>query len=412
MTSRALKKKTTPLKKTYCYVAKNQKGENIKGEIKAISNAFAKAELRNQGLMVKRLRKKTKPLLSFLGKRIDATDITIFSRQLATMITSGIPLLQSLEIIANGQDNMKMASLINELKDSINAGKTLSASLSEHPKHFSQLFIHLIHAGEESGALETMLDNVATYQERTETLKGKIKKALYYPIAVIGVAFLVTAGLLIFVVPQFETLFKGFGADLPFATKCVVYLSEFFQTNGWLILLSIIGSTWAFIHAKEKSRKFSAFIDWCMLRIPVLGVVFKKAAIARFCRTLMITFAAGLPLVNALESASGATGNSLYEKASLMIRDKVTIGQTMKSAMNETKMFPNMVIQMIAIGEESGALDKMLLKVATFYEEEVNNTVDSLSSLLEPLIMVILGTLVGGLVIAMYMPIFKIGAAF
>lgn len=393
------------------YEGVNKAGQIMKGEIQARSLAIAKADLRKQGLVVQKVVKKRKPLFDKKNKKITQGDITVFSRQLATMIESGIPLVQAFDIVAKGQTNTRLRTLIETIKQDIETGLTLAESLGKHPVYFNDLFCNLVDAGEKSGSLDIMLDKVATYKEKTETIKKKIKKALTYPMAIIVVALLVTSGLLIFVVPQFESLFKGFGADLPALTAAIVTMSKFVQSY-WYIIFGILGGiVYAFIYMKNHSPDFAQTIDRVLLKLPVVGTILEKASIARFSRTLSITFAAGLPLVEALKSVSGATGNILYAKATDQIREEVSTGQQMNLAMENTHLFPNMVVQMIAIGEESGALEKMLSKVANFYEEEVDNAVDSLSSLLEPVIMCILGVLVGGLVVAMYLPIFKMGTA-
>lgn len=396
---------------TFHYDGTNKAGQKMTGDIQARSLALAKADLRKQGIVTNKVVKKRKPLFDRKNKKITPADITVFSRQLATMIQSGIPLVQSFDIVAKGQSNKRVKDLIENIKHDIETGLTLSEALIKHPAYFNELFCNLIDAGEKSGSLDVMLDKVATYKEKIETIKKKIKKALTYPMAVLVVAFIVTAGLLIFVVPQFESLFKGFGADLPALTKAVVNMSKFFQSYWYLIFGTFGGAIYAFIYAKNHSLDFAQTIDRVLLKFPVIGPILEKAAIARFSRTLSITFAAGLPLVEALKSVAGATGNIIYSKATDKIREEVSTGQQMNVAMENTHLFPNMVIQMIAIGEESGALEKMLSKVADFYEEEVDNAVDALSSLLEPIIMSILGVLVGGLVIAMYLPIFKLGSA-
>ncbi len=393
------------------YEGINKSGQKMVGDIQARSLAIAKADLRKQGIVTNKVVKKRKPFFDKKNKKITAADITVFSRQLATMIESGIPLVQSFDIVAKGQSNKKMQELIESIKHDIETGLTLSEALIKHPEHFNELFCNLVDAGEKSGSLDIMLDKVATYKEKIETIKKKIKKALTYPMAVLVVAFIVTAGLLIFVVPQFESLFKGFGADLPAMTKAVVNMSKFMQ-NYWYIVFGILGAAiYAFIYAKNHSLEFAHTVDRTLLKLPVVGPILEKAAIARFTRTLSITFAAGLPLVEALKSVAGATGNIIFAKATDKIREEVSTGQQMNIAMENTHLFPNMVIQMVAIGEESGALEKMLGKVADFYEEDVDNAVDSLSSLLEPIIMSVLGILVGGLVVAMYLPIFKLGTA-
>lgn len=396
---------------TYQWEGVNKAGEKVNGIIDARSLAIAKADLRKQGIITKKVVKKRKPFFDKKNKKITQGDITIFSRQLATMIEAGIPLIQSFDIVAKGQSNQKMRDLIDTVKRDVETGLTLAESLQKHPAFFNELFCNLVDAGEKSGSLEIMLDKVATYKEKIETIKKKIKKALTYPMAVLVVAFLVTTALMIFVVPQFESLFEGFGADLPAMTRMVVDMSEFFQSYWYIMFGAIAGAIYAFIYFKNHSPQFAHSIDRAMLKFPVVGPILEKAAIARFTRTLSITFAAGLPLVEALKSVSGATGNILYAKATEKIREEVSTGQQMQVAMDNTQLFPNMVIQMVAIGEESGALEQMLGKVADFYEEEVDNAVDALSSLLEPIIMSILGVLVGGLVVAMYLPIFKLGSA-
>lgn len=387
----------------------NSSGEKINGVIESNSIVSAKVTLRKRGIIVNKLTKKRSPLFS-RGKKIHAQDITTFSRQLATMLQAGIPLIQSFDIVSKGQKNAAMRDLIEQVKRDVETGLTLGESLGKHPAYFNDLFCNLVDAGEKSGSLDIMLDKVATYKEKIETIKKKIKKALTYPAAVIVIAFLVTAGLLIFVVPQFESLFKGFGADLPAFTRMVVDMSKTFQAWWYLIFGGVGGMIYGFIYAKRHSPKFAQNIDRATLKFPIIGGIMEKAAIARFARTLSITFAAGLPLVEALQSVSGATGNIIYSKATERIREDISSGLQMQQAMENTKLFPNMVIQMVAIGEESGALEKMLSKVADFYEEEVDNAVDALSSLIEPIIMSVLGVLVGGLVVAMYLPIFKLGS--
>lgn len=395
---------------TYQYEGINRAGEKTHGVIEARSLALAKADLRNQGIVTKKVMKKRQPFFDRKNKKVSQADITVFSRQLATMIESGIPLVQSFDIVAKGQSNKRMADLINTIKRDVETGLTLAESMGKHPDYFNDLFCNLVDAGEKSGSLDIMLDKVASYKEKMETIKKKIKKALTYPMAVLAIAFIVTAALLIYVVPQFQSLFEGFGADLPAMTLMVINLSKIFQTYWYLIFGTVGGAIYAFIYGKNHSAKFAYNVDKYLLKFPVIGTILEKAAIARFARTLSITFAAGLPLVEALKSVSGATGNILFANATNKIREEVSTGQQMKVAMDNTHMFPNMVVQMVAIGEESGALEQMLGKVADFYEEEVDNAVDSLSSLLEPLIMAILGILVGGLVVAMYMPIFKLGS--
>lgn len=395
---------------TYTWQGVNRRGEITKGELEAKSIAIVKADLRKQGIITKKIGKKRQPLFSKNNKKIQGTDITFFARQMATMIQSGIPLIQSFDIVAKGQSNERMTKLINTVKLNVESGSTLSESLAKHPEYFNELFCNLVDAGEQSGSLELMLDNIATYKEKVDSIKRKIKKALFYPIAVLVVAFLVSAALLIYVVPQFEDLFKGFGADLPAMTRIVIQMSEAMQAY-WYIIFSVVGGlAFAFVYFKKHSPAFAYTIDRISLKIPIIGVILKQAAIARFSRTLSITFAAGMPLIDALKSVAGATGNILYTNATMSIREEVVTGSQMQSAMSKTGLFPNMVVQMVAIGEESGNIESMLTKVADFYEEEVDTAVDSLSSLIEPLIMVLIGGLVGGLVIAMYLPIFKLGA--
>ena len=394
----------------YSWEGMNRRGEKIKGELTGTSVPLVKAELRRQGIVAKRVRRKAKSLFGSGKKRITPGDIATFSRQMATMMAAGIPLVQSFDIVGKGLENPSMLSLLNTIKNDIESGSTFAESLVKHPKYFNELYCNLVDAGEKSGSLETMLDNVATYKEKTESLKSKIKKALYYPIAVLVIAFLVTIALLIFVIPQFESLFSGFGAELPAMTQMVIRLSEFVQAWWWMMFAVIGGTIYALIVAKQRSPEFAHALDRFSLKIPIIGFILEKAAIARFARTLAITFAAGLPLVDALKAVSGATGNSLFARATLKIRDDVSTGQPLQISMRTTNVFPPMVVQMIAIGEESGALEHMLCKVADFYEEDVDNAVDSLSSLLEPLIMAFLGIIIGGLVIAMYLPIFKLGS--
>jgi type IV pilus assembly protein PilC len=384
-------------------------GKKVKGKSLANDEATVRADLRRQGVVPTRIRKQRKSLFSGRNK-IKSGDIAIFSRQLATMLAAGIPLVQAFEIIGNGHENEAMQKLILSIKADVEGGSALAEALAKHPLYFDDLFVNLVEAGEQAGALETLLDKIATYKEKTEAIKKKIKKALTYPAAVLVVAFIVTTILLIFVIPSFEDLFKGFGADLPTFTRMVIDLSAFVRSNGLFLALAIGGAVGAFIYFKKRSRAFRHFLDRMMLKTPVIGPIMQKAAIARYARTLSTMFAAGVPLVEAMDSVAGATGNIVYEEAVLKMRDEVATGQRLQQAMENTDLFPNMVNQMIAVGEESGSLDDMSAKVADFYEEEVDNAVDNLSSLLEPMIMAILGVLVGGLVVAMYLPIFKLGA--
>ena len=387
---------------------KDKKGNKIRGKILAVSEQAARADLRRQNIVATKV-SKNRQLFSSGGK-IAPGDIAIFSRQLSTMLAAGIPLVQSFEIVGVGHEKPAMQKLILDIKQNIEGGSSLHESLKKHPLYFDDLYVNLVEAGEQAGALEPLLDKVATYKEKTEALKKKIKKALFYPAAVLGVAVIVTLILLLFVIPQFEALFEGFGADLPAFTRMVIDLSEFVQEKGWLLGLIAGGAIFAFTYFKKRSAAMRHFLDRMSLKLPIIGPILVKAAIARYARTLSTMFSAGVPLVEAMESVAGATGNIVYEQAVLRMRDEVATGQRLQRAMENTGLFPNMVIQMIAVGEESGSLDAMSAKVADFYELEVDTAVDGLSSLLEPLIMAILGVLVGGLVIAMYLPIFKLGA--
>lgn len=395
---------------TFVWEGTDKRGERVKGENQAANVTMMKAELRRIGINPKNVRRKSS--LASLGQRkkpITPGDIAIFSRQLATMMSAGVPLVQGLDIMASGHQNPSMRELIANIKGDVEGGTNLSEALAKHPRHFNDLFCNLVEAGESAGVLDTLLDKLATYLEKTESIKKKIRKAMFYPAAVIVVAFIVTAILLIFVVPEFQNMFRSFGADLPVFTRMVIDLSDFFQHYWYAIFGGIIGAVVAFVMAHRRSPRFRRFMDRLLLRIPVVGPILDKAATARFGRTLSTMFAAGVPLVEALESVSGACGNTVYEDAILEMKDQVASGQQLNVAMRLSNLFPHMVVQMAAIGEESGSLDTMLAKVADFYEEEVDNQIDSLSSLLEPFIMVILGVLVGGLVIAMYLPIFQMG---
>ena len=392
----------------YLWEGKDKRGHKVRGKSLAASEAELRADLRRQGVAPTRVKTQTSAFRS--GGKVTPLDIAVFSRQLATMMSSGIPMVQSFEIIGNGHEKPAMQKLVLDIKSNIEGGSTLHESLAKHPLYFDDLFVNLVEAGEQAGALETLLDKIATYKEKTEALKKKIKKALFYPTAVLFVAIIVTVILLIFVIPQFESLFKGFGADLPAFTQLVVNMSRFMQNQGWLLLILVGAGVWAFMYFKKRSRNMRRFLDRMLLKFPVIGPIMVKAAIARFSRTLSTMFAAGVPLVEAMQSVAGATGNIVYEEATLRMKDEVATGQRLQRAMENTGLFPNMVVQMIAVGEESGALDTMSGKVASFYEDDVDAAVDSMSSLLEPLIMAILGVLVGGMVIAMYLPIFKLGS--
>jgi type IV pilus assembly protein PilC len=392
----------------YSWSGMDKKGNRVSGKSLAPDEAALRADLRRQGIAVSRIKKQSQAFKA--GGSVKPEDIAVFSRQLATMLAAGIPLVQSFEIVGNGNDKPKMQKLILDIKADVEGGTSLHEALGKHPLFFDDLYVNLVEAGEQAGALETLLDKIATYKEKTEALKKKVKKALFYPTAVMVVAIVVTVILLIFVIPQFESLFKGFGADLPAFTQFVINMSRGMQDN-WPYMFGVsFGIGYAFIYFKKRSKAMREFLDRVMLKVPIIGPIMYKSAIARFSRTLATMFAAGVPLVEALESVAGACGNIVFENAVLKMRDEVATGQRLQRAMENTGLFPNMVIQMIAVGEEAGALDAMSGKVATFYEAEVDNAVDSMSSLLEPLIMAILGVLVGGLVIAMYLPIFKLGA--
>ena len=400
---------TAIMKAPFNWEGTDRKGKKIKGKAMAADEAAVRADLRRQGVVPTRIRKQRKSMFSGGGK-ITPGDIAIFSRQLATMLAAGIPLVQAFEIVGTGHENEAMQKLIMAIKTDVEGGSSLAEALAKHPLYFDDLFVNLVESGEQAGALETLLDKVATYKEKTEAIKKKIKKALTYPAAVLVVAFVVTTILLIFVIPAFEDLFQGFGADLPTFTRMVIDLSVFVREKGAYLATLIVGGIAAFIYFKKRSRKMRHFLDRMTLKTPIIGPIMQKASIARYARTLSTMFSAGVPLVEALESVAGATGNIVYEEAVLRMRDEVATGQRLQQSMENTDLFPNMVIQMIAVGEESGSLDSMSAKVADFYEEDVDNAVDNLSSLLEPLIMSILGVLVGGLVVAMYLPIFKMGA--
>ncbi|HHJ18925.1 MAG TPA: type II secretion system F family protein [Gammaproteobacteria bacterium] len=396
-------------KSTFIWEGTNKKGDRVKGESIGPSEILVKADLRRQGINPLKIKKKSAPLIKF-KKKITPKDIAVFSRQLATMLSAGVPMVQAFDIIGKGHENPSMQELLMTIKADVEGGNNLADSLARHPRYFDELFVSLVEAGEQSGALETLLDRIATYKEKTESMKAKIKKAMFYPIAVLVMALVVTTILLIFVVPTFEDLFKDFGADLPAFTQFVIYLSKAFRANWYLIFggLFLIITGWKMAH--RRSARFRRWLDITALRAPIFGQLIRKSAIARFARTLSTMFAAGVPLVEAMTSVAGATGNAIYSEATLRMRDDTAGGIQLQQSMRNTGVFPNMVTQMVAIGEESGSLDSMLGKVADFFEEEVDNLVDSMSSLLEPLIMAILGVLIGGLVVAMYLPIFKLGS--
>lgn len=388
----------------------DKRGVKMKGETTSKNANLLRAELRRQGINPTVVRTKSKPLFGAAGSAITAQEISIFSRQIATMLQSGVPMVQSFEILATGQKNKRMADMLTDIRDNIAGGSSLSEAMARHPVQFDLLYRNLTRAGEAAGVLDTVLDTVATYKERTEALKGKIKKALFYPAAVMAVAILVSAILLIYVVPQFEDVFKGFGADLPAFTQMIVNASRFL-TQWWLaILVIVVGSIAGFMFAYKRSEALERTVDRLMLKLPVVGQILHQSAIARYARTLALTFKAGVPLVEALETVAGATGSIVYNDAVKRIREDVSVGYQLNVAMKQVGIFPHMVVSMTAIGEEAGALDTMLLKVAEFYEQEVNNSVDALASLIEPFIMVVIGILVGGMVVGMYLPIFKLAA--
>ena len=392
------------------WVGTDKRGKKLKGEYAAKTAALVKAELRRQGITPTSVKPKAKPLFGAAGKRIKPREIAVFSRQIAVMMAAGVPIVQAIDIIATGQTNPRMKNMLVDIKTSIEGGSSLSESLAKYPVQFDELFCNLVKAGESAGVLDTVLDTVATYKENIETLKGKIKKAMFYPAIVLAVAVVVSAILLIFVVPQFETVFKGFGADLPAFTQAIVNLSRF-MVGHWLIMLLITGGIiGGMIFLYKRSPPFAHFCARSLLKLPVIGQILHQSAVARFARTLGVTFKAGVPLVEALDSVSKATGSPIYNAAVVKVREDVAVGHQLQFAMRQTNLFPNMVVQMVGIGEEAGALDAMLFKIAEFYEQEVNNAVDALASLLEPFIMVIIGFLVGSMVIGMYLPIFKLGA--
>jgi type IV pilus assembly protein PilC len=387
----------------------DKQGRRAKGEIASSNPAIAKAELRKQGITATKVRKKGGGLSLSSGKAINSGDISLFTRQMATMMRAGVPLVQSFEIVADGVDKPKLRDLVLAIRSDVSAGNTFASALRKHPVYFDDLFCNLVDAGEQSGSLETMLDRIASYKEKTESLKAKVRKAMTYPIAVVIVAVIVSGILLIKVVPQFQTVFAGFGAELPAFTLFVIHISEAVQKWWILFLLAIAASIAGFTVARRRSKALRDAIDRTSLKMPVVGNIIEKSAVARFARTLSTTFAAGVPLVDALNSVAGATGNAVYLNAVYKVRDDVSTGQQLNFSMRSTGVFPNMVIQMVAIGEESGALDTMLDKAASYYEEQVDNAVDNLTALMEPMIMSVLGVLIGGLIIAMYLPIFQLG---
>lgn len=394
---------------TFIWEGVDRGGKSVKGEMEGTGTAQVNSQLRRKGINPKKVKKK--PRAFSLGKpKIKPKDIAIFTRQMATMLTAGLPVVQSFDIVAKGSENASMRDLIVKVKNDVESGTNLTEALSKHPLYFDSLYCSLVGAGEQAGILDTLLEKIATYKEKIESIKGKIKSALTYPTAIVVVAFIITAILLIFVIPQFESLFQDFGADLPALTKMVIEMSKVFTEWWWLIFGSIIGTVVGFGYAYKRSIKMQHAMDRALLKAPVVGDIIRKATMARFARTLATMFAAGVPLVDALDSVAGAAGNAVYEQGTREIQAEVSTGTQLQAAMESTQLFPNMVVQMVAIGEESGELDTMLGKIADIFEEEVDAAVDALSSLLEPIIMAFLGIVVGGMVVAMYLPIFKLAS--
>ncbi|MBL4820925.1 MAG: type II secretion system F family protein [Gammaproteobacteria bacterium] len=393
----------------YIWQGTDKHGNKTKGEIPGSSQALAKAQLRKQGIAPTRIRRKSKSLFGARKQKIKPNDVAIFTRQLATMMKAGIPLVQSFEIVGESLDNASMGELVGKVRNDVAAGNSFADSLRKHPRYFDNLFCNLVAAGEQSGALETMLDRLATYKEKSEALKSKIKKAMNYPIAVVFVSIIVTGILLVKVVPQFASTFSSFGADLPAFTLFVLHLSDVAIAHWWKAIIGIVALSYSYKEAMLRSKKFEEAVDKLSLKLPIVGDILKSSCYARFTRTLATTFSAGVPLVDALESVAGASGNVVYYRGIKRIKDDVSSGQQLAFSIRNTGLFPTMVVQMVGIGEESGALDDMLDKCAQYYEAEVDNSVDGLTSLMEPLIMAVLGVLVGGLMIAMYLPIFQLG---
>jgi len=401
---------TTAVKvSVYSWEGTDKKGAKLTGELSGHSPALIKAQLRKQGIAPGKIRKKSTSIFGG-GKKIKPLDIALFTRQMATMMKAGVPLLQSFDIIGEGFDNPNMRKLVEEVKQEVAAGNSFASALRKKPQYFDDLYCSLVDAGEQAGALETLLERVATYKEKTEVLKAKIKKAMTYPIAVLVVALMVSAILLIKVVPQFQSVFAGFGAELPAFTLMVIGLSQILQDWWWIVIAAVVAAILGFKYAFKHSQQFRDGLDRGLLKLPIIGPLIYKSSVARYARTLSTTFAAGVPLVEALESVAGATGNIVFKSAVNKVKQDVSTGMQLNFSMRSTGVFPTLAIQMTAIGEESGSLDNMLDKVATYYEDEVDNMVDNMTSLMEPFIMVILGVVVGGLVVAMYLPIFKLGS--
>lgn len=406
MATAARSKPSSVKESTFLWEGRNKDGKSVRGEMRAASESVVQAVLRRQGIShakVKKVRFKT-------GGKVSDKDITLFTRQLATMMKSGVPLLQAFDIVGRGHSNPAVGKLLLDIKADVETGTSLSQAFRKYPLHFDSLYCNLVAAGEQAGILDSLLDRLATYKEKILAIKSKIKSALFYPIAVIVVAFIITAVIMIFVIPAFKEVFKSFGADLPAPTLLVITISDFFVAYWWVIFGVIGGGLYAFFESWKRSEKMQMAMDRTLLRMPIFGEIIRKAVIARWTRTLSTMFAAGVPLVESLDSVGGAAGNYVYKNATKQIQGEVSTGTSLTIAMQNVNLFPNMAIQMVAIGEESGALDSMLAKVADFFEREVDDAVEALSSLMEPIIMVVLGTLIGGMVVAMYLPIFKLGA--
>ncbi|AIC11778.1 type II secretion system F family protein [Xylella fastidiosa subsp. morus] len=401
---------TSPPLTSFLWEGTDKRGVKIKGEQTARTANLLRAELRRQGITPLVVKPRPKPLFGQAGKRITPKDIAFFSRQMATMMKAGVPIVGALDILANGQKNPRMRTMVNQIKNDIEGGSSLYESISKHPVYFDELYRNLVRAGERAGVLETVLDTIASYKENIEALKGKIRKALFYPVAIVAVALIVSSILLIYVVPQFEDVFKGFGAELPAFTQMIVNFSNFMQRWWWAMLALLIVVIGGGLFTYKRSESMQHLLDRLVLKFPVIGAIMHNSALARFSRTTAVTFRAGVPLVEALGIVAGATGNKVYSDAVFRMRDDVSVGYSINMSMRQVGIFPHMVVQMASIGEEAGALDAMLFKVAEYYEQEVSNAVDGLSSLLEPLIMVFIGVIVGGMVIAMYLPIFKLAS--
>ncbi|MGA2550783.1 MAG: type II secretion system F family protein [Burkholderiaceae bacterium] len=397
---------TRPKESVFVWEGKDRNGKNVRGEMRAAGDALVNATLRKQGILVTKIKKQ-----SFRrGKKITDKDVTLFTRQLATMMRAGVPLLQAFDIVGRGHSNASVAKLLSDIRTDIETGSSLNQAFRKYPLYFDPLFCNLVSAGEQAGILDSLLERLATYKEKIIAIKGKIKAALFYPAAVIAVGFIVTAVIMIFVIPAFKNIFANFGAELPAPTLITIAISDFFVAYGLYVFIGIVAVIYFAAQAWRRSPTVQEFVDRTMLRIPVFGDLVRKSSIARWTRTLATMFAAGVPLVEALDSVGGASGNYVYFEATKKIQSDVSTGVSLTNAMQNTNVFPNMVIQMVSIGEESGSLDSMLGKVADFFEAEVDDAVEALSSLMEPLIMVVLGTLVGGLVVSMYLPIFKLGS--